>query len=91
MMSSQLQAVRTRVAEAHVFEHDAVVESLELLRAGPVLDFLRLIEIAEDLFRRADSLLKDVVQIGQPLHRFIEKQQREQEAHEVLRPRACDS
>ena len=51
---------------------------------GFVFDFFRFIEIAEDFFRCADGLLKNVVQVGEALGRLIEEKQREQEAHEVF-------
>jgi len=41
---------------------------------------LRAVEIAEDFFGRADGLLEDVVQVGEALDRFIEKEQRGEEA-----------
>ena len=79
------------IAETDVLEHDPVAELLELPGARLVLDFFRLIEIREHLLRRAQRLLKNVVQIRDPLHRLIKKQQRGQKAHERFRLRARDS
>ena len=67
----KLHAGSRRVAEAHVLENNSVAEAFEFSGAGEISRFFGLIEISEDFFGRAHGLLEDVVQVRQPLHRFI--------------------
>ena len=54
-------------------------------RAGLLGDLFGVVEILEDLLRRAERLLEDVVDADQALHRLEQHQQRDHEAGEIAR------
>ena len=53
------------------------------------LDLLIAIQILEHLLRRAQRLLEDVVDAGEPLDRLVQHEQRDDEAREFARRHRC--
>ena len=85
--ASQAEPVgRVLIVEADVIQHDAACWNLPSFAAFGLLDDLLIaIQIFEDFLRRAQSLLEDIVDAGEALHRLIEHQQGEDEAGELAR------
>ena len=63
----------------------AFLELAQLHRVRLFDDLLIAIQVFENFLRRAQRLLEDVVDAGEPLHRLIQHQQRDHEAGELAR------
>ena len=73
---------RAGIAETDFVELNRFLELRQPRRARTLLDLLIAIQIFENFLRRAQRLLEDIVDAGQPFHRLIQHQQRHHEADE---------
>ena len=74
---------RVRIAEIDIIEAIACWNLPSFAAPGFSTTLLIAIQVFENLLRRAERLLENVVDAGEALHRLIEHQQRDDEAGEI--------
>src|ERR1017187_1024024 len=76
---------RSGIVETGVLEDDVVLKAGELRRAGRIHHGLGMVEVLEDLLRRTQRLLEDVIDADQALQRFQEHEHGQAECAEGAR------
>ena len=88
-LGAEEAGVEVDLAEADAAEDDGLLEAFQRDGGGPLLDSLGPVQVLENALGGAQRLLEDIVDAGEALDRFVQQQQGQDEAGEVLaEPRA---